>query len=161
MDTVRPWIRFWARYIDITLFAIIIGFFSGLFYPFNLIVPAVPAAMIILFVWLFVETTLLSTLGTTPGKWLLGIELKNTNKKKPNFHQALKRSFWVWLKGLGVGLPFINIFALGFSYYQLRKTKITVWDRDGHFIVSYKKIGIIKVVLVIMFYTGFAFLILY
>lgn len=161
IQQVRPWVRYWARSMDVGLFAILFGFVSGFLYPITIKIPDIIINVIIFFVWLFVETVLLCACGTTLGKWLLGINIKNSAGKKLSFTDALKRSFSVWLKGLGMSLPFISIFTLISSYRQLINEKITEWDKKGGIIVSHRRISITKITLAILLYVGFiAFIVL-
>lgn len=88
---------------------------------------------------ILVEACLLSTWGTTPGKWLYKITLRNQNGKKLTFSTALMRSFSVWLSGIGFCLPIISPITLIFSCYSLSKKGVTSWDRGLRCVVSHKK----------------------
>lgn len=148
--TVHPWIRYWARYIDIIIFSLIFGIFLAIFIPSVLDSSDVFLTIIILFVWIFAESVLLSSWGTTPGKWLLKIKLAWHPNRKPDFSVALNRSFGVWLKGLGLGIPIVSLFTLISSYNHLTKEGITHWDRDGHFTITHGKIGIFRIIVAII-----------
>jgi uncharacterized RDD family membrane protein YckC len=148
-NSVRPWIRYWARYIDIFVFSLAFGIFLEIFIPSALELSEIFLTVLILFVWVFAESALLSSWGTTPGKWLLKINIKGQNEKI-DFSSALNRSFAVWLKGLGLGIPIISIFTLISSYNHLAKEGVTIWDKDGHFTVTHKKIGAIRIIVAIV-----------
>lgn len=154
---VHPWIRYWARYIDIVAFSLVFGVFLAIFIPSALESSDYLLTILILFVWIFAESALLSSWGTTPGKWLLRIKLAGPNGK-PEFSKALNRSFAVWLKGLGLGIPIISLFTLISSYNHLTKEGITSWDRDGNFTVSHEKIGVIRIIVAIIVSAIFLFL---
>ena len=65
---VRPWVRFWARYVDYYLFASVIGAAYGFVDPsiFNFDRNEKQVAVfLVFFAWVFVEAGLLSTWGTT------------------------------------------------------------------------------------------------
>ena len=156
--TTRPWIRYWARYIDIVAFSLVFGIFLGIFIPSVLESSNIFLTILILFVWIFAESSLLSSWGTTPGKWLLRINLAGPNGK-PEFSAALNRSFAVWLKGLGLGIPIISLFTLISSYNHLTKEGVTPWDKDGHFTVTHGKIGVIRIIVAIIVSVIFLFLI--
>lgn len=149
---VRPWIRYWARYMDLMIFSIFFGIFLFIFFPSILEKSNVFLTVLILFVWIFVESILLSSWGSTPGKWLLKIDIKDNNDNKPTFSTALNRSFIVWFKGLGFGIPIVSIFTLVISYNQLTKNGITSWDRDVHFKITHKKIGVLRTVIAIIIF---------
>jgi len=156
--TVHPWIRYWARYIDIVAFSLVFGIFLAIFIPSVLESSNIFLTILILFVWIFAESALLSSWGTTPGKWLLRINLVGPNGK-PEFSAALNRSFAVWLKGLGFGIPIVSLFTLVSSYNHLKKEGTTSWDKDGHFTVTHGKIGVIRIIAAIIVSVIFLFLI--
>jgi len=147
--SVRPWIRYWARYIDIFVFSLFFGIFLAIFIPSALGLSEIFLTVLILFIWVFAESALLSSWGTTPGKWLLKITVKGQNEKI-DFSSALNRSFAVWLKGLGLGIPIVSIFTLISSYNHLTKEGATIWDEDGHFTVTHKKIGAVRIIVAIV-----------
>src|ERR1700729_2027506 len=95
--TVRPWVRFAARFIDTYIFALLLGLFFSSAMPKSEIV----FGFVSLFLWIFVESVLLSSWGTTFGKWLLMVKIADINGHKLTFSIALQRSFLVWFKGIG------------------------------------------------------------
>ncbi len=156
---VRPWVRYWARYLDLVIFAVIFGIVLGIFMPSVLDSIEIFLTILILFVWAFVESILLSNWGTTPGKWLLKIELKDQEGNKPEFSKALNRSFAVWFRGLGFGIPIVTLFTLITAHSRLTKQGITSWDEDGHFTVTHGKIGFIRITVAVLIFIAFAALI--
>jgi hypothetical protein len=68
-----------------------------------------------------VEGVLLSTWGTTPGKWLLRITLLDSTGNKLKFSAALSRSLYVWAWGLGIGFPYATVVAELFAYLDLQR----------------------------------------
>ncbi len=155
---VNPWIRFIGRFFDYSLFFLLLWclrhFFQGHF-PFGKFEYLIPFEY---FVWIPIEALLYWTLGTTPGKILLGTKLIWRNKKKPDYMTALKRSFSVWFRGLGMGIPILNVFCLLVAYQKLKVFQTTSWDRDDQIKVSHRPIGswrIVLALLVILF--GFFF----
>ena len=152
---VRPWVRYWARFMDYAVFSFIVGLFAP---SFAQIPNQFVQSMIIIFIWIFVESILLSSWGRTPGKWLLRTSVKDISGKKPSFPQALKRSFLVWIMGMGLGLPIIPLFTLLAGYNKLNSDGITIWDRKVGTIVEHSKIGVIRTIITIIFFVSiFAF----
>jgi len=153
---VRPWIRFWARWIDINLISFLGAFALAFYYPELASVPSkdLILAVVVLFLWVFIESFLLSTAGTTPGKWLLNIHLTPPLGNKPDFSTAFSRSFDVWWRGLGLGLPFVTLFTNAAAYTNLKKNGITTWDRNGGFTVVHERVGLLKGGLAILFISG-------
>ncbi len=157
---VQPWVRWCARYFDIFLFSLILGIVLGIFAPSTLEGKNDAVFGIVsLFIWIFIETILLSTWGTTPGKGLLRVRIRNSNGGKLTFSEALKRSFTVWIKGMGIGFPIIALFTLSGSYDNLRKKGITEWDEKGNFVVTHQKIGAIRAIVAISVFIIFILLI--
>lgn len=163
-ENIRPWIRYWARYSDYGLFAILI---SVLGWQIN---PKVMKflsqheflfSFLIIFLWVFVESNLLATFGTTPGKWLLNISLKDMNGKRLDFKTAFKRSLGVWMGGMAIGIPILNFVALILSYNNLTKKGITTWDRSEKITVLHGLINPFKAIILILFLVTFFLLIIY
>jgi uncharacterized RDD family membrane protein YckC len=156
---VRPWVRYFARLIDYYLFGIALGI------AFSLVAPSVLEnmhqlliAMVAVFLWIFTEASLLSSGGTTPGKWLLRTKLRDSKGRKLTYRNALKRSFSVWWKGLGIGIPIVSLVTLIVAYNKLTGEGLTTWDREGDFVVSHNEIGVLRSIVAIVLYIGFTLL---
>lgn len=147
--SVHPWRRFWARYLDVFTFSIVFGIFLAFFLPSILDQSEVFLSMLILFIWIFAEAALLDTWGTTPGKWLLRISVQGPTGK-PHFSEALNRSFAVWFRGLGFGIPLVSLFTMSAAYNRLKKEGTSSWDQDGQFVVSHGNVGFIRTSVVIL-----------
>ncbi len=136
----NPWIRFLARFFDYSLFFTAIRLLILSFQPhfsFRAIDSFVPVEFL---AWVPLEALLLSTWGTTPGKWLLHIQMRFGRTGKPDFKLAFRRSILVWIRGLGLAIPFINLFCFLVAYNRLKLTQTTSWDRDLNIHVSYAPI---------------------
>ena len=151
---VRPWVRYWARYFDITLFGFVYILIAALFFPLNFfkIWDYILEFTTPLF-WIFFESIMLVLLGTTPGKFILNTRLLVTNDKEINITQALSRSFKVWWRGLGIGVPIIALFTQIVSYSNLKKTGKTHWDRATGFDVEHGEIGVMRIILFVFLFS--------
>jgi uncharacterized RDD family membrane protein YckC len=136
---VDPWARFWGRLFDYALIC------SGLWAlrvttGINLSISEmwVPLEYLL---WVPIETFLLITLGTTPGKWLMGTDISQGRRRRFELVVALKRSFGVWLKGIGLGIMVINVICLLVSYQQLMLRKISSWDIADHILITHRPIS--------------------
>jgi hypothetical protein len=112
------WTRLFARLFD---YAIIYA--AGHFIPLfsnKFWIPWQPL------VWIPIEAFLLTTWGSTPGKYLLHLKVT----PKLSFRDAWKRSVLVWFRGMGMGIIFLEFFCLANAYQKLRLFKTTSWDRD-------------------------------
>lgn len=124
-STVNPWIRCAARLFDYALFFFLLSWVSGKAVsaiPFENWVP------LEFFAWVPLEALLLWIWGTTPGKWLLRTHLKKGLANKLDFESALRRGFSVWVRGMGLGIPILNVLCMLASYHRLRVLRTTSWD---------------------------------
>lgn len=141
---IQPWPRHLARATDIMLFGLSLSYgfiiiapefynnllLSGLIYPFHL------------FALIAIEALMLASWGTTPGKYLFAISVTDNDGNLLSLFSALSRSFQVYLKGTGLGLPIVNIIALILSYRTLvyGKWGKTTWDYKGGYRVHHDNI---------------------
>ena len=135
---VNPWMRLAARFFDYALFFTLLRLIVGHIVsmpPFEKWIP------IEFFAWIPIEALLLWTLGTTPGKWLLGTSLKKKDGgTRLSFETALRRSFAVWFRGIGMGIPFINFLCMLVAYQRLRVLRATTWDLQEKIEVHHRPI---------------------
>ena len=158
----RPWVRYLARMIDIYLFGLVfqkvLETITNFWVKNELALSSYTKIYIIIyilvqsFIYIFVESIILSTLGNTFGKWLLKIQISNNQSKKIPFFIAIKRSFLVWIYGFGAGLPLISLCTHIVAYSHLTTRKITTWDQKCNLMVSHQKIGIVRIILIILFF---------
>jgi len=155
----RPWVRWFARTIDVFGSQFLFGLVLALTYPASLDLPDWVLVLAFLFAWVFVEAMFLASFGTTPGKWLLKTKVSGQDGEPPDFPKALRRSFGVWWRGLGLGLPVISLITQVAAYSKLKKEGITPWDRACGLVVSHKRIGFPRALLIILGLCGLAYLI--
>jgi hypothetical protein len=151
---VNPWIRFLARFFDYSLFFLLLWairtFLPG-HYPLGKFEHLIPFEF---FVWIPIEALLLSTWGTTPGKFFLRTALKQGRKGRLDYLTALKRSFNVWFRGLGMGIPVINFLCLLVAFHRLRVFRQTSWDREENIVVLHRPIGRWRIIAAAIFAAG-------
>jgi len=124
--------RFWARWFDLYLFA---GFWwLGMWAAGRDIGETLNNPWIILFQyipWFVLETILLHRLGSTPGKWLLGIRVFNDDGSLLNLKQATLRSSRVLFLGIGFGWGILALICQIMAYFTTRKLGRPLWDHSG------------------------------
>jgi uncharacterized RDD family membrane protein YckC len=124
--------RFWARWLDLYLY-------SGLWWlgmwavgqdieatirnPWVLFVRYVP--------WFVIEILLLQHLGTTPGKWLLGIRVTNKDGSRMNLTESMHRALRVMFAGVGFGWELLSVFCQALSVFTAKNLGNTLWDHAG------------------------------
>ena len=74
------------------------------------------------------EAGLLSTWGTTPGKALAGLAVRDASGAKLSFETALRRSYRVAVQGLGLGLPVVAYVTQIVACHILRRDGVATWD---------------------------------
>jgi hypothetical protein len=110
------------------------------------------------FLWIGAEASLLSWLGTTPGKYLLNIRVRAPDGSLPSYGQALNRSARVWFFGTAMGFPLIAIVTMLVAMDRLEKRGRTSWDEKTGLVVEHRPIragrvvGIVGVVLLLLFF---------
>jgi len=146
----RAWLRWLARMIDVLLWWVLVwtlALASGHLTLWDLILAppffVIGAALL----WIPVEAGLLVWLGTTPGKWMLGIALTDDLGQRLSYQAALKRSALVQVTGSALGLSLymlpglISVYAnltlipmiqavLGWVMYQ--RTGSTLWEQAAN-----------------------------
>ena len=160
-NQVRPWVRYWARMFDIYVAAIVVGITVGIATPHALDQPGSDQlfGVAVIFVWIFIESLLLSTMGTTPGKWLFKTRLVAPSSGKPSYSAAISRSFKVWWRGLGIGFPIASLITLIVAHGNLTKNGITTWDRDDGFTVVNDRIGPVRIIFAVVAFLLFFILV--
>lgn len=131
-DAVRvylpsPTTRFLARCLDMALYvALVFGVVYARQIPFT---PSLlPSGPLIWIGFVMLESFLISTLGTTPGKSLLGIHIRCVGEGKMTYGRALSRAFLVFIGGMGMMVSLLPLFMMGYSWWGLRTRGITMWD---------------------------------
>lgn len=155
----QPWRRFFARAIDFTIcakIAKIIGYsiisddeqlnqklaILFIFWP-----------ILILPFWAVIESYLLSKWSKTPGKWMFGISVITLSNAKLSFKAAISRTIQVFVKGLGLNIPVINLFTLNKSFRNLVNDGGVIWDQSYGTKVVFSKpsiFGIAGLILIIL-----------
>lgn len=148
VSQVRPWVRYFARFVDLWVFSFMVGIAAALFTPSILDVPEALLTAGILFVWIFQESILLANCGTTPGKWLFKIKVRDCDGNNLKFSDALNRSFAVWFRGMGAGIPVFSMIAQLSSRSKLKRDGVTPWDEEGQYVVTHEKIGFLRFLII-------------
>ena len=144
-NIISPWARYLAKMIDYWLFYWV---FVLMIYMFNFQFfsnwDGYHFYFLVIAIGIIIESILISNFGTTPGKWLLGISIRNYCENKISFWQSLKRGLLVFTVGMGASIPFVNIVTLFVSYSQLKEQGFTYWDSLLMTKVAQKPIKIVQ-----------------
>jgi uncharacterized RDD family membrane protein YckC len=141
LDRPQPWMRFWARMLDNLWFSFVLLLALRPWLPAgppplpdapwlrHLILDGMSVMSLLLYVPM--EAWLLSRFGTTPGRALLRVQVRRLDGGLPHFSQALRRSFQVFVMGLGLGLPIVHFVAMVWSRFTLLQRGTTAWDESN------------------------------
>jgi len=150
----HPWLRFFARTIDVyfgsTIILIVLSYAVGYFFPQNvtgyleLIENPIISVFILYLLWIPIEALLISTTSTTFAKWVFGINVLSKTGDKLDFIASMKRVFLIFFKGEALGIPIIILFTRIAAYKHLKKTGTTLWDNSVCSVVTHKKLGILR-----------------
>lgn len=151
----HPWVRYLARYLDTLIIEtvvefVIINLLGVQFKYFEFVILLMLAALL----WTFIEPIIMCVFGTTLGKYLFNVSIKNNKNEKLSLKEAIKRSFLIYVYGLGFGLPFISLCTSIISYGRLMRDNITKWDEQEGYVVDYKKLNYFKVLIGIIIFTS-------
>ncbi|MFK9091028.1 RDD family protein [Bacillus salipaludis] len=148
----RPFVRYLARFFDLSLFSLVLMTFVSIFSPkFILESSGIFIFMLSLILYVLVEASILSIFGNTLGKSILNARLRTTNGETLNFLTALKRSIFVTAAGMGFGVPFINFICFYYSYCDLKKNGKSTWDQQIGTVVLYGQVGLARILFVSLF----------
>jgi len=152
----HPWRRFYARTIDLFFCSFIvvalIGFVFSMFAP--QMVPGIIetlknpllSGVIVYVFWIPLEAFFLSRVGSTPGKRLFGIRVLSSSGDTLSFNDALQRTFLLWIKGEGLGLPIVAIVTRLFAYKRLKNTGTTLWDSSIGSVVTHREFTMVRII---------------
>lgn len=123
-----PSIRLIARLVDCSIYStIVMGVLYALKAPyFELYLPSCPLFWIPM---VLLETFCLCRWNATPGKALLGITVRPFGPRDNLlFGQALIRSVYVFIGGVGLYIPYLSVAMMLLSYFVLKRKRICFWD---------------------------------
>ncbi len=122
-----PAVRLLARLVDMALYmALVYGVIYVRQIPFDAVL--LPSSPLVWIVYVALEALLVACLGTTPGKSLLGIQVRCVNSGPMTVGRALSRACLVFIGGMGMMVSLLPLFMMGYSWWILRSRGITLWD---------------------------------
>ncbi len=153
----HPWRRFFARTTDLFFYSFFIVVFLVAFFGafFPSMVPGVMmtvrnplfAGVIVYVFWIPVEALFISRRGATPGKWLFGIRVLSPRGVLLTYPEAMQRTFLVWIKGEGLGIPFVAVVTRIFAYRRLVRTGTTLWDSAVGSVVAHSEFSTLRTII--------------
>ena len=127
-----PWRRFFARYLDRNLLSLLFLAVLSLGLrrrPGEGLLWDLFEIYLIWGVQFLVEPLLLSTWGTTPGKWIFGLQVRSADGRKLTFGEAQSRLWELFRYGEGCGIPFYSLYRNYKSFRACADGEVLPWDQ--------------------------------
>ena len=131
---VHPWRRFFARALDVGLASLVVAFFQSVVLhniPQDGIVAETGSQLLTWAVVLLVEPLCLHFWGTTPGKWIWGIQVERTGGGHLTWREAYYRTFFVFIDGEGLSLPVVSLIRNFVSYRKYTRGDDLYWEEGS------------------------------
>lgn len=139
---VDPWRRFWARMLDWQIYTGIWSIALSFLWPAaQLSDNALLTLLDILLgdlTMILLEPLLLHFLGTTPGKWALGLRVAADGGGKLTLREARERTKGVLWHGMRLNIPVAEIHSMWKRYRDVRDGVPIYWE-DGSFVVQKRR----------------------
>lgn len=131
----HPWMRYFARVIDVMLTGLVIDLLGWLVIPaYVTIDPPLLVDWLLAFAELAfalaVEPLWLHYWGYTPGKWIFGLKVRDRNGEKLSISEGYERSFRVMRYGYGFQIPIYNLYRLWKGRKCCVNGEDCPWDAD-------------------------------
>jgi len=175
VSQVRPWVRFFARMTDYYIFSMLFSLLITLMFPdfmeqmsqmlvqqttvensetpgYQSVLFLLLVRVVVTFLWVFIEAYTISKFGTTFGKNLLGTKVLDNNGELLPYDRALKRSYSVWLKGMGAGFALISWITMLLGYQALKKDGVNSWDKDTNSKVVHTYFSTTRLLIILGFF---------
>lgn len=126
-----PWRRFLARTLDRALLTLLVLGLPSLvlrWRPGEGLLWELFQNYLIWGLQFLAEPLLLSTWGTTPGKWIFGLRVRNAAGGKLTFWEAVRRLGSIFRCGEGYGIPFYNLYRNYKNYRACADGEVLPWD---------------------------------
>lgn len=147
--------RFWARWFDIYLYS---GFWwlamwavgqdieAALLNPWVMFFQCVP--------WFALEALLIHKFGTTPGKWLLGLQVTNNDGTPLDLAASIRRALSVMFSGVGFGWGLLAVFCQALSLFNAKRLGAPLWDHSGGHQVIARPLSPFRLVALVFLFAG-------
>lgn len=135
-----PWRRFFARSFDLFIYGAIWSLFLTYVMNVNVAVRSSAANFFDTFVafglMLLIEPLMLAFLGTTPGKWILGLRVEDLDGRYLSVTEAFSRTWTIIWRGFGLNIPIYGIYRHWKSYQACKEGEALDWEFESTLILS-------------------------
>lgn len=123
-----PWQRLWSKTLDLNLYMILLTFIATLIGLFDGSEHPLFSGMVLLPFAMALDALLVSTIGNSIGRMLIGIRVEKVDGDRLTVAEAFSRGSRVYFFGMGIGLPLISFFTYLNNLKKLNKGRVTSWD---------------------------------
>lgn len=134
--------RYFARTFDLSIYSLLLTLIQNYifqWYPKNTFFNNLLSTYLYIGLMLIIEPILISFIGTTPGKWLLGLNVRDSSDKKLSLSDSYKRTLSVFSQGLGYNIPIYNLYKYYRCYKDCKNGYVMTWDENTNYILKDKK----------------------
>ncbi len=137
-----PWRRYFARGLDLLIYDYLFKCFSMVVLGYDSFSGEDEVFYIIMLyvVMVLIEPLLLAKFGTTFGKFIFGIYIRDLDEKLMTYSSAFKRTYTLIVMGLGLGIPVISLMTLIKSYSKYRKNEYLAWEDNSNIYLKDTKV---------------------
>ncbi len=124
-----PWRRYFARTLDLSIYNMAFVSFYMLAFNTDLTgINTVFATIVSLVLMVIIEPLLISKFGTTIGKFVFGIYIRDKDEKLPTYSQAFQRTCQAMIFGMGLQIPLLTIYTNWKSYSTYKNIVDLPWE---------------------------------
>lgn len=127
--------RLFARFLDLYLYKVVWSVVLMLVWNVNISLRTTAWTLMDSYIafgfMLLAEPFFLSHFGTTPGKWIMGLSVKNYDGNNLTYELAFSRTWSVFLYGLGLGIPFYDLYRIYKSKVICSNGESLYWENES------------------------------
>ncbi len=157
----RPWNRLGARLFDYAIWGLVLALLMSELNGAGILPDRLAfwlghpllAPVLITGSWVPIETLLIASLQTTPGKWLFGCFIQfsisdayASRDMRAQIERGFRRAFRVWWEGVGCGFPLLAPILIAVAYEKIAQNQETDWDFAQDCLVTHGPPGVLNMV---------------
>lgn len=135
-----PWRRFFARSFDLALYGACWNGILALGLNVNVTNQtsgwSLLNMLMSMLLMLLLEPVLLSLLGTTPGKWIVGLRVSDQEDRRLSYRAALVRTWRVLWKGMGFQVAIYDLVRLWKCYRACQDGETLDWEYESDSVLT-------------------------
>jgi uncharacterized RDD family membrane protein YckC len=157
----RPWHRLAARMFDYAIWGLLLALLLSQLRALGmvperwayLLAHPLLAPILVTLSWVPIEALLITSVGTTPGKWLFGLYLQFSisdayapRNTRAQLIRGFARATRVWCQGVGCGFPLLAPISIAVAHERLVEHQETDWDFAEDCLVTHGPAGVMNTI---------------